>query len=74
MPKGVIRPLRERIAEAEALASMYLGNSNEAWALGNLGKRDRCDRLAQKWLDEANLLRGQGDDWQRKVRVPRRVD
>ena len=73
MPKGVPRTVHERIVEAEFLASTYLGNSNEAWEKGDLTKRDRLDRLAQKWLDEANRLRGMGDDWQRRVRVPRSV-
>jgi hypothetical protein len=48
------------IAEAEAKSAAYLGDSNEHREAGRTDAADRCLARAQRWLDKANDLRGQG--------------
>ena len=55
------RPLSERIADAEARAGSALGNANEARDRGHARAAARFDTAAQRWLDEANRLRGLSD-------------
>lgn len=55
------RPLSERIADAEARAGSALGNANEARERGQVRAAARYDAAAQRWLDEANRLRGLSD-------------
>ncbi len=55
------RPIADRIAHAEAEGSRHLGNANEHAEAGRQRAADRSYAAAQKWLDEANRLRGWGD-------------
>lgn len=64
------RPIRERIVQADEMASRYLGNANEAREKGQWDRVPRLERLCQKWLDESNRLREKGDPlWQKEVRA-----
>lgn len=62
------RPLSERIAHAEAEGSRHLGNGNDHAEAGRAKAAERSYAAAQKWLDEANRLRGWGDGSERAVR------
>ena len=50
--------VQERAINAEALASRWLADGNEASESGNIDKASRCYGKAQFWLDRANLLSG----------------
>lgn len=52
--------LQTRIAEAEALGSMWLARFNELneAGKGKSKKAQHCLDRSQYWLDEANTLRG----------------
>lgn len=64
------RPLSERIAHAEAESARHLGNANEHSEAGRHRAAVRSHDAAQRWLDEANRLRGWGDGTERKVHQP----
>lgn len=56
------RSVQERIADAEDKSARALGNANEAREKGRPERVvDRYMATAQKWLDVANKLRGNGD-------------
>jgi hypothetical protein len=50
----------ERIAHADAMASMWINRGNEANEREQFGKAERHFEKAQKWLDRSNELRGFG--------------
>lgn len=53
------RPLSERIADADARASMYLGNANEAEERGDFARAERLREKCQFWMDRYTLLTNQ---------------
>lgn len=55
------KPLSERIADADALASRWLADGNEAAERGDMTKAERCYEKSQYWKDRYNLLTGNGD-------------
>lgn len=55
------RTVEDRIAHAEALSSRYLGNYNEAVAVGRVKSAEKLLAKSQYWLDVANKLRGWGE-------------
>ncbi|HCH7782767.1 TPA: hypothetical protein NNM78_002206 [Pseudomonas aeruginosa] len=55
------KSLAERIADADVLASRWLGDGNEAAEAGNHAKAQACYDKAQYWKDRFNLLSGLGD-------------
>lgn len=52
---------RTKIIEAEEKAGMWLHRANVAAERGETEKAERHYERAQRWLDEANVLRGNGD-------------
>lgn len=54
------RSLADRIAHAESEAARHLGNHNEYREAGREKAAERSFWAAQRWLDRANALRGQG--------------
>jgi hypothetical protein len=63
------RTLAERIAHAEAEGSRHLGNGNDHAEAGRSKAAERSYAAAQRWLDEANRLRGWGNGTEQKVRA-----
>lgn len=59
--KAPVRPLAERVLDAEAKASQWLADGNQAQEAGHTVKAERCFQKAQFWLDRANLLSHQAD-------------
>lgn len=59
--KAPVTPLAERVLEAEAKASQWLADGNQAQEAGRTVKAERCFQKAQFWLDRANLLSDQAD-------------
>ncbi|HHG5524940.1 TPA: hypothetical protein ACPWNY_006573 [Pseudomonas aeruginosa] len=55
------KPLAERMADADALASRWLADGNAAAEAGNPAKADACYAKAQHWKDRYNLLTGAGE-------------
>lgn len=55
------KPLNERRWDAEARASAYLADANEAAESGNSVKEEKLRAKGQFWLDRANLLSNQGE-------------
>lgn len=55
------KTLAERIADADALASRWLADGNDAAERGNRAKADQCYEKSQFWKDRYNLLSGRGD-------------
>lgn len=54
------KQLSERIADADTLASRWLGDGNEAAERGDTTKAETCYAKAQFWKDRYNLLTNQG--------------
>jgi hypothetical protein len=54
------KQLAERIADADALASRWLGDGNEAAERGDAARAETCYAKAQSWKDRYNLLTNQG--------------
>jgi len=61
MQKSLKKPLEQRIAEADMLASRWLADGNHASAEGKAQKAESCYAKAQFWKDRYNLLTGCGD-------------
>ena len=62
MPRAASkRTLAKRIAHAEAMSSLYLGNYNEELAVGRAKCAEKMLARSQHWLDRANKLRGWGE-------------
>ncbi|MFL6970075.1 hypothetical protein ACJ6X8_27985 [Pseudomonas alvandae] len=59
--KALVTSLAERALEAEAKASQWLADGNQAQEAGRTVKAERCFQKAQFWLDRANLLSGQAE-------------
>ncbi|WP_236611145.1 hypothetical protein [Xanthomonas vasicola] len=55
------KPLANRIADADALASRWLADGNQAAEAGHQAKAEQCYAKAQHWKDRYTLLTGQGD-------------
>ncbi|WP_191126162.1 hypothetical protein [Mesorhizobium sp. B2-1-2] len=55
--KKLVRPLQERIQEAEEWGSRYLADANEASEKGQNAKAEKLYEKGQFWLDRANKLR-----------------
>lgn len=53
-----IRPLKERVLEAEIRSSRYLADGNEASERGDLNKAAKFYEKSQYWLDRWNKLAG----------------
>lgn len=49
------------VVDAEARSGVALGNANEARERGDDRRTEHWDKIAQKWLDEANELRRCGE-------------
>lgn len=56
-----MKPLSERILDAEVRASKWLAEANEAREGGSEKRAAECDAKSQYWLDRFNLLSGRGD-------------
>ena len=56
-----MKPLNERIADADALASRYLADANEAAEAGKQAKADKLFAKAQFWHDRYTLLTNSAD-------------
>lgn len=63
-----IRTPHERKVAAQTKASTALGNANAAAERGDTELAERLYQRAQKWLDEANRLSGEGGADQPRVR------
>lgn len=48
----------ERIANAQAMAGMWLARGNEAAESGKRAKAEKCYEKSQHWLDRLNALEG----------------
>lgn len=59
--KAPVKPLDQRALEAEARASQWLADGNQAREAGRTVKAERCFQKAQFWLDRANLLSDQAE-------------
>ncbi|MGX7874416.1 hypothetical protein ACVDG5_018140 [Mesorhizobium sp. ORM6] len=59
--KKPVRPLEDRILEAEEWGSRYLADANEASEKGQKAKAEKLYDKGQFWLDRANKLRGWGE-------------
>ena len=55
------KPLRERILDADARASRWVADGNEAAESGDGERAAACYAKSQYWLDRYNLLAGQSD-------------
>lgn len=53
-----VRPLSDRIAEADERGSQYLADANEEAEKGNRAKAEKLYAKGQYWLDLSNKLRG----------------
>lgn len=58
MAKRSVKPLRERIADADARGSSWLAKANELAEAGKKEQAQRCYDKGQFWLDRSNKLRG----------------
>ncbi|WP_434716313.1 hypothetical protein [Paraburkholderia sp. A3RO-2L] len=56
-----MKPLCERILDAETRASQWLADANEARERGDEKRAAECDAKSQHWLDRFNLLTGRTD-------------
>lgn len=56
-----LKPLTDRILDAEVRASKWLADANAAREAGNEAGAAECDAKSQYWLDRYNLLSGRGD-------------
>ncbi len=56
--KARLRPLKERILDAESRGNSWLADGNAAREAGDMEKAEKCYDKAQYWLDRANLLSG----------------
>ncbi|KPW66597.1 Uncharacterized protein ALO78_02342 [Pseudomonas amygdali pv. ciccaronei] len=56
--QSLVKPLEERVLEAESRAGQWLADGNQAREAGRTVKAERCFQKAQFWLDRANLLSG----------------
>lgn len=56
-----MKPLNERILDAEQFGSRALADANEAAEAGKLDKAEKLYAKAQFWLDRYNLLAGKSD-------------
>lgn len=54
--RGQVRPLKDRIIEAEVKCSQALADANVAREDGNTMKADRLYARSQRWLDKFNRL------------------
>lgn len=61
------RSLEDRIADADSLASRWLGDGNEAAESGDQVKAEACYEKSQYWLDRYNLLTNRGSKQGPKV-------
>ncbi len=59
--KAPLRPLKERILDAETRANSWLADGNAAREAGYGAKAEKCYDKAQYWLDRANLLSGHSE-------------
>lgn len=57
MPKP-LKPVAERIADADARGSAWLAKANELTEAGKKQQAERCYEKCQFWLDRSNKLRG----------------
>lgn len=55
------KPLNQRIADADALASRWLADGNEAAEAGHPAKAEKCYERSQYWKDRYTLLTNQGE-------------
>ena len=56
-----VKPLEERILDAEMRGSQWLADGNAAQEAGDHTKAEECYRKSQYWLDRYNLLTGRSD-------------
>lgn len=54
-------PIKQRIIDADARASRWLADANEARERGDAQRAADCDAKGQYWRDRYNLLAGCGD-------------
>lgn len=57
MPKP-LKPVNERIADADARGSAWLAKANELAEAGKKKQAEHCYEKGQFWLDRSNKLRG----------------
>lgn len=56
-----MKPLTERIFDAEVRSSKWLADGNEYAEAGKTAMAEKCYDKGQFWLDRANLLSGLGE-------------
>lgn len=54
--KAPVKPLAERMLDAETRAGQWLADGNKAQEAGRVTRAERCFQKAQFWLDRANEL------------------
>lgn len=53
-----IKPIAERVADADARGGGWLAKANELAEAGKKKQAERCYEKVQFWLDRSNKLRG----------------
>lgn len=59
--RASVKPLAERVLDAEARADQWRADGNKAQKAGRVTRAERCFYKAQFWLDRANELADQAE-------------